>query len=410
MNTRSWSLNSLLMLIAGLIVGMLAGAYILYAWIPWQWIVRDVSPSYLAQNGITPQYRDIYVSNVANRYQLIANVSGRQAEALKAAQDLLGVTTGDSTPAEAVAIVQKTFEVVKKENDKDGNAGWFIKSDENALQSLTAALQAAQNTPVVIKSGGIAQNNILWTRLIGALALLALLLLGLLIYYLLMRRRPQEEGDFAQGAINEPSSSQYSQPPFDDIRDPQETYIPVQPAQPIVQQNVAVPSAPHVIAPSYIEETRADTLSGNIGKLDSALRTLDQITFVHGDENFDASVDIVGAGNTLVGTCAVTAIESNGSVKPAEVHALQLSLYDKNAIRSKSAVLVTPQCMNDPVIRQKLIGKGDLFSAQNGQHIEINNATLRAIAEISNLEVIEQDAHRGYFKKATVTFHVQPQK
>ncbi len=136
---RGWVIVSAV--IAGLLVGLFAGFYIYYAWVPAELVLRDPPPRTLAYNGQTPQYRDIYVARVANRFQALGGATSSQA--LQDARDLLGVTTGDATNEEAITMARGAADVARIENQTDGNAGRFTQNDEFAMTLLADTLQTA---------------------------------------------------------------------------------------------------------------------------------------------------------------------------------------------------------------------------------------------------------------------------
>src|SRR4029453_14601458 len=84
-------------IVAGLLIGLFAGAYIYYAWAPTDVILRDAPPRYLYHDyeNNTPQYRDFYMVRAANKYQ--AEVSAGNPDAMQHVYDVVGVTTGDAT-------------------------------------------------------------------------------------------------------------------------------------------------------------------------------------------------------------------------------------------------------------------------------------------------------------------------
>ncbi len=164
---------------------MVAGAYIVYAWVPTSLLFTNMAPVHLTYSGTVPQYRDVYVAHVAARYQFVLSGQRNQTSANKIAQDLLGVTTGDVKTEDAVKMVRETLTVVKMENDKDGEGGWFTKADENNVAALLTEIQ--KNAAIGPTPGAVSarDNNLTWNRIIGFALLASLGVAIVLAMYLL---------------------------------------------------------------------------------------------------------------------------------------------------------------------------------------------------------------------------------
>ena len=209
-------------LILGGLLGMVAGAYIVYAWVPPNLLFTNMAPIHLAYNGTLPQYRDVYVTHVAARYQALVTNQRTQPNAIKVAQDLLGVTTGDVKPDEAIKLVRETLNVIKLENDKDGDGGWFTRADENSLQNLLNEIQKPSAIGSTTGSVSARENNLTWNRIIGlallgALGIAIVLAMYLLYSYLNRKTIPPLPSHVAQGsnaAVEDdlPPDAEYDQP------------------------------------------------------------------------------------------------------------------------------------------------------------------------------------------------------
>ena len=201
---------------------MVAGAYIVYAWVPPNLLFTNMAPIHLAYNGTLPQYRDVYVTHVAARYQALVTNQRTQPNAIKVAQDLLGVTTGDVKPDEAIKLVRETLNVIKLENDKDGDGGWFTRADENSLQNLLNEIQKPSAIGSTTGSVSARENNLTWNRIIGlallgALGIAIVLAMYLLYSYLNSKTTPPLPSHVAQGsnaAVEDdlPPDAEYDQP------------------------------------------------------------------------------------------------------------------------------------------------------------------------------------------------------
>lgn len=186
MSTRNpSSILTIVALILGGLLGMVAGAYIIYAWVPTSLLFTNMAPVHLTYSGTVPQYRDVYVAHVAARYQFVLSSQRNQTSANKIAQDLLGVTTGDVKPDEAIKMVRETLAVVKSENDKDGEGGWFTKADENNVAAMLTEIQKPSTIGQTPNAVSARDNNLTWNRIIGFALLASLGVATVLAMYLL---------------------------------------------------------------------------------------------------------------------------------------------------------------------------------------------------------------------------------
>ena len=221
-NRNATTTLTVVALILGGLLGMVAGAYIVYAWVPPNLLFTNMAPIHLAYNGTLPQYRDVYVTHVAARYQALVTNQRTQPNAIKVAQDLLGVTTGDVKPDEAIKLVRETLNVIKLENDKDGDGGWFTRADENSLQNLLNEIQKPSAIGSTTGSVSARENNLTWNRIIGlallgALGIAIVLAMYLLYSYLNSKTTPPLPSHVAQGsnaAVEDdlPPDAEYDQP------------------------------------------------------------------------------------------------------------------------------------------------------------------------------------------------------
>ncbi|MBP7601924.1 MAG: hypothetical protein KA750_11280, partial [Thermoflexales bacterium] len=120
-------------ILSGLLIGFFAGAYIVYAWAPPELVLQDAPPRSLAYDGVNPQYRDLYVVSIANRYA----VARDRQRALREAADFLGITSGDTTVAGAVDMLNSARRIVADENKKGPNSR-FAAQDEIQLGALAS--------------------------------------------------------------------------------------------------------------------------------------------------------------------------------------------------------------------------------------------------------------------------------
>ena len=385
-------------IVAGMIIGLFAGAYLYTAWIPASMILKNASPKYLNNDPVhmTPQYRDFYIVRAAEVYA--RDLQSGTTDPLKAAFDVLGVTTGDTSIDEAISMVQSAQKVAAKENSVDGDAGQFTKNDELALASLEAALVNAKQTrgyPIIDLSKYAPAIERTTVRVAGLVILLLLALLAFGAIYLVDRwtqgrttpalATPTNLAHTARVPVN--TGLRDSIPPdltpsvIPDVATTQPGFTPATPA-------VAPAVAP--VAPS-----------------ETPLATFAPTVYRHGDDHFDEDFAINGSMGELIGECGASIADRIGVESPARVSALSLWVFDKNDFQSTTKMLLTEYAWNDPVIRTKLKARGDAVLAINGGVVEILTSMLRVDVTVNGLELnSDNNPPQGYFDNVTLTFTV----
>lgn len=378
-------------IIAGLLIGLFAGAYLYYAWAPPETVLRDASPRFLYHDAInnTPQYRDLYVVRVANQYTGL--VRAGTPDAIRVAYDTLGVTVGDATFEQAIGMVTSAEVAARLENNQNGDAGRFSKNDELNLKSLRDALNAVppESRPkpdVTLNAPAIARNN---SRLVGFLLLLLwAALLGMLVYVV----------DHWVGTRMNPVTTLNQT-----FRvTPNPAREPPAPAPSNVTVNVG-PTSPG----SY--GTGVAPVRGGVVSVpaDVPLATFAPTVYRHGDDHFDEDFAINGPMGELVGECGASIADRVGVDTPSRVSAIALWVFDKNDFQSTTKILMTDFAFNDPVIRTKLKARGDGVQAIEGGVVEILTSTLRVLIQVSDLALnADNNPPHGYFQNVTLTFNV----
>jgi hypothetical protein len=389
-------------LLIGLLVGLYAGAYVYYAWMPPDAILKNASPKYLTDDRVTnrPQYQDFYAVRAAELYHHDTLLA--LPVPLENAYKVLGVTTGDATLDEAIAMVIHAEQVAKIENDANGagDVGFFTKNDELILNSLKGALQNAKTgnaAPSVDMSRYppfIARNN---ARIVGLILLLLLLLVGAIIVYFVdqwVGRRvslvnmvnPVMRGPTT--VIPHERSGGTSATPANVTVNVNSTPTPTAPGS---LGMASVPSASRAATPNA-EET--------------ALTTFPPTIYRYGDDHYDEDFAINGSMGELLGECGVSIADRVGVDTPAKVSALSLWLFDKTDFKSTTKLLLTEEAWNDPVVRNKLKVRGEPARAMEGGVVDIETSSLRAVVQVSDLTLGADPAAGGYFQAVTLTFTV----
>ena len=440
------------MLVLGGLIGIIAGAYILFSWVPPDFILRGASPRLLQSSASSSyiQYRDLYAAQIARRFQDRVLRGQPVNDAVSEAQNALGTARGDTTPIEAAQIVRAAFEAARVENQQDADGGWMTVADQNALGELAAQLEIlAPTQPVVAAPLDPLIRN---ARIFGLLLLLAM---GALAYLLgqyavrtaqeeieaeeeeILRQHglpPESEavttsappgstfGSRMRSAITNATAS--FRPTSQTIYAPTASTVPMnnqpvnqmappyqqpyqQPYQTPYQQPMTQPTAPAmqpVMQPTMqpVQPMQAIPPMGTEGP-GTLLASFSPTDYRYGEDNYEEGFNISSPTGDFLGECGVSIADRLDLSTPAKVCALGVWVFDKNDVQFKSVmkVLMTPNAFNDAVIRNKLNRLGEPAQAQNGI-FEIDTATMRVEVTVSDLIVDPA----GYFQQVKLAFNV----
>ena len=434
-NDRGPIITVTAMLVLGFLVGIVAGAYLLFSWVPPDWILRGASPRLLQSSEDTNfiQYRDLYAAQIARRYQDQVSRGQPLQNAVSEAQNALGTVQGDATPVQAALIVRSAFEAARIENAKDGDGGWMTVADQNALGELAGQLETVgllqpTTTPPV---NGLIRN----ARILGLLLLLAL---AALAYFLATWAIRSAQDDMA---IEDAENMQMQEPQV--LQEPQSTfgsrmrsafgsaaaslrptsqtiYAPpnvldnqpqmAQPAYPQTyqqpyQQPQSMQSQPPTMPLQPMQSTQP-TMPGNVMPTEgpgTLLASFSPTDYRYGEDNYEEGFTINNPMGEFLGECGVSIADRLDLSTPAKVCALGVWVFDKNDVQFKSVmkVLMTPNAFNDAFIRNKLSRLGEHVPAQNSV-FEIDTATMRV--EVSVTDLVVNPA--GYFERVKLGFNV----
>jgi len=379
--------------VVGFFIGLAFAAYLVYAWVPANVILRDAPPLFLRfdPSGQRPDYRDVYVSRVANRYAQGVR-AGQPDLALTQAQQALGVTTGDATPIEALQMARSAEQAARNENAREGNdpdQGWFTLADQNNLTLLADRLDQVKDQPAVVAQSVIeARRNV---ALFGAVLLLVWI--GILAFLLLLVAsafRPAVAS--AARARSTPGLQPTVAPNVNG--DERVTAVP--------QAAVAAPTEPGVI-PTVYSPSAVRVSSPVPGE--SLIGTFVAV-YEHGNEQFDEGFQISSATGELIGECGASVTDRVSLTSPSQVVALKVWVFDKNDFQSTNKMLLTPYAYRNNVMRSKLAEHGDLVQARPGI-FEVNTSTFRVEVEVRHLQMLPLDGNPdGYFQRLELEFRV----
>ncbi len=379
-------------LLAGLVIGLCAGVYIYYAWVPPEQILRDSPPYNLAVGKEYPQYREVYAARVANRFRAL----GGNEAALQEAYDLLGVTTGDVTLNNAYEMIRSANEVARLDLQRDPALRRFNENDQIALtaleQALDTVIQSGQGPkPEDIQPGPPAQARAR-SRLIGGLIVLLVTVVAGGVVVLV---------DRAVGTVVKSSNGA-----------PAYAAADARPAAFISEMSsadagrVGEPRAPYAPAASAFTPGPAPT-AVTAPAAEAPLISFPPCTYTHGDDQFDEDFAINGAMGELIGECGASIADRLGLDTPARVSALAVWVFDKNDFQSTTKVLMSEYAYKEPTIRSKLTARGEPVLAQNNGVIEVLTSTLRVHIQVTGLQYnTDGNPPNGYFERVTLNFTV----
>jgi hypothetical protein len=413
-------------LLSGFVIGAAFGAYLLFAVVSPADLKGGSTPNelYFDSEGNYPQYRDYYAARAAERFVSLGGAASEQA--LAAARDELGVTTGEVSPADALAMVRGAASVASRENAGETNpdAGRFTLQDQQNLAALSDRLAATQTDVVsAAAQAEAASQNLL--RIGGLIGLIVLILAVAVLLWLLVRALAPRElvTDSSSDNVRLPTASSDGAPTAAPAR---RTVIRRAPAEsqpaaesaPATRESVRADS--RVIAP----ETDAGaprrrgagpavTSDGPLAATDTrpaangeqrigAFNTVYQI----GDDRYDESFPIQGTMGDLIGECGASIVERVDVGTPARVVAVAIWLFDKADFQSTTKVLMTDFAFTDTAVRTKLRNRGDAVQARLGS-FDIVTSSLRVEVEVTMLECAPVGgASNGYFEKLGLRFNV----
>lgn len=393
---RGWSIITALL--AGVVIGLCAGIYIYYAWVPPEQVLRDSPPYNLAVGREYPQYREVYVARVANRFRAL----GGNEVAMQEAYDLLGVTTGDVSLNNAYEMVKSANEIARIDLQRDPALRRFNENDQIALAALEQALLTTIETgqgpkPEDIQPGEPAQARQRVRLIGGALVLLVLLVAGGMVILV----------DQVVGTVVKSSGDRQGYTGSDTR--PSQAYVAdglsVDAGRVVEQRAPYTPPAAAPFTPDPAAAPAATVI--NTPFSEAPLISFPPCTYAHGDDQFDEDFAINGSMGELIGECGASIADRLGLDTPARVSALAVWVFDKNDFQSTTKVLMSEYAYKDPTLRNKLTARGEPVLAQNNGVIEVLTSTLRVHIQVTGLQYnADGNPPNGYFDRVTLNFTV----
>jgi hypothetical protein len=109
------------------------------------------------------------------------------------------------------------------------------------------------------------------------------------------------------------------------------------------------------------------------------------MTYVIGDDLFDESLSVENEEGDFLGECGVGIVNTVDNELPKKVNALDIWLFDKNEINTKSVVIMSHEAYHDDIVLNQLRSKGDPILAEIGREITLKTTHLVMIVRIVDM-------------------------
>ena len=108
-------------------------------------------------------------------------------------------------------------------------------------------------------------------------------------------------------------------------------------------------------------------------------------SYALGNDHYEESFSIETEGDFL-GECGMGIGETIGVGPPDKVTAFEVWLFDKNAIRTETKVLMSAHTFNDEASRSRLAPRGEPMLAEPGKVVTLETTTLQVTARVTEME------------------------
>jgi hypothetical protein len=126
-------------------------------------------------------------------------------------------------------------------------------------------------------------------------------------------------------------------------------------------------------------------------------------TYALGDDQYDPSFTIESESGEFVGECGVGISETIGLGSPSKATAFEVWLFDKNDIRTVTAVLMSEYAFADSTLRTDLGAKGESLEVQVGAELALETKGLQLHIRVAEVEYGTGPLpENSYFSRLTV--------
>lgn len=109
-------------------------------------------------------------------------------------------------------------------------------------------------------------------------------------------------------------------------------------------------------------------------------------SYALGNDHYDDSFSIETDAGEFLGECGMGIGETIGMGSPDKVTAFELWLFDKNAIRTETKVLMSAHAFDDETLRAKLATRGEPVLIEPGKVITLETTSLQVTARVTEME------------------------
>lgn len=115
------------------------------------------------------------------------------------------------------------------------------------------------------------------------------------------------------------------------------------------------------------------------------------MTYVIGDDLFDESLSVENDQGDFLGECGIGIVHTVDNELPKKVNALDIWLFDKNEINTKSVVIMSHEAFHNDIVLSQLRSKGEPLLAEIGREITIKTTHLVMVVRIVDMVCDEMD-------------------
>jgi hypothetical protein len=132
------------------------------------------------------------------------------------------------------------------------------------------------------------------------------------------------------------------------------------------------------------------------------------MTYVMGDDLFDESISVENDLGDFLGECGIGIVHTVDSELPKKVDALDIWLFDKNEINTKSIVILSHESFHNDVVLTQVRSKGEPILAEIGREITIKTSHLVMIVRIVDMVCNEMDPMEcSFFQRISMEVFVR---
>ncbi len=132
------------------------------------------------------------------------------------------------------------------------------------------------------------------------------------------------------------------------------------------------------------------------------------MTYVIGDDLFDESLSVENDLGDFLGECGIGIVHTVDSEVPKKVDALDIWLFDKNEINTKSMVIMSPKAYEDGTVFNQMRSRGEPLLAEIGREITIKTTHLVMIVRIVDMICDEMDpSDCSFFQRISMEVFVR---